>query len=123
MFCQCDIKLTDTDKIVNMKMLKTSRYLCGFREKETCIIVGLWMDTSPIEGSGRLKRKLKMKWSHDLAISSLHLPLTKRTSAPHRDGVPLFVLQHCLPWPRGGDSLRVCKETGADTQWGVSQLQ
>lgn len=44
------------------------------------------MDTSPIEGSGRPKRKLKMKWSHDLAISSLHLPLTKRKSAPHRDG-------------------------------------
>lgn len=44
------------------------------------------MDTRPIEGSRRLKKELKIKWSHDLAISSLHIPLMKRKSAPNRDG-------------------------------------
>lgn len=44
------------------------------------------MDTSPIEGSRRLKKEFKIKWSHDLAISSLHIALIKRKSAPCRDG-------------------------------------
>lgn len=64
-------------------------------EKRNLRVVGLWMDTSPIEGSRRLKKELKIKWSHDLAISSLHRPLmnehltevnSPNESAPHRDG-------------------------------------